>query len=226
MAAVDIMTFPLAVLGQLALQAGRLQEAYDLMSESLAAARSAGSHTPFDAWAAIRLGTVQLYQGELNAAERTLSEALLTFDEGKNAVGTQEIRAILCELALVGGDLSAAKAHLQASLEDCRLFYRQLQGTDRLQGTPDALPIDLIALCARAALFEAAHGNSERAITLSSIAENLRLQSQQVMIPQLQARLDDAINGLRGQLPEGAFESAWAAGRTASLAEAFAFLLE
>lgn len=104
-------------------------------------------------------------------------------------------------------------------------FYRQLQATHNLDGTPDALPVDLMALCARAALVATAQGQSERAVTLASLAEALRAQTGQIMLPPLQARLDEALAGIRVRLSERVSNRAWRAGQTMSLAEAFEFLL-
>ncbi len=226
MGAVDFITDPLGRLGQLALQEGRLQEAYDLTVESIAAARATGYAVVFSAWGDARLGLIQLYLGEVEAAQRSLEKALL-FLEGERAHERveQETRAILSEVALARGDVKAAADHLQASLQICERFYRQLQATQKLEGTPDALPVDLIELCSRASLVAAAQGHDVHAITLYSIADSLRAQSRQVMIPPLQARLDESMASIRSQLSENAFNSAWETGQRMSLSGAFAFLL-
>ncbi len=227
MGAVDMIADPLGRLGELALQEGRLHEAYDLTVESIAAARAAGYDVVISAWVGgIRLGLIQLYLGEVEAAQRSLEEALLVF-EGAPAYerAKQETLAILSEVALARGDVKAAVAHLQASLDICQIFYRQLQATQKLEGTPDALPVDLISLCSRASLVAAAQGHDERAVTLYGIADSLRSQSGQVMIPPLQARLAEAMLATRAHLSENAFDTAWEAGQRLSLSEAFAFLL-
>src|SRR6266540_3550760 len=105
MGAVDFITDPLGRLGQLALQEGRLQEAYDLTVESIAAARATGYAVVFSAWGDARLGLIQLYLGEIEAAQQSLEKALL-FLEGERAHERveQETRAILSEVALARGD--------------------------------------------------------------------------------------------------------------------------
>jgi predicted ATPase/DNA-binding XRE family transcriptional regulator len=225
MGAVDMIAEPLGRLGELALQEGRLQEAYDLMVESFAAARAAGTMSSL-ARGEVPLGLIQLYLGQVEAAQRSLEQALLFFEDGRTYErAKQETRAILSEVALARGDVNAAADHLQASLNICERFYRQLQVTQKLEGTPDALPVDLIGLCSRASLVAAAQGHYERAVTLYSTADSLRSQSGQRMIPPLQARLDESMASIRSHLSETAFDSAWETGQRMSLSEAFAFLL-
>ena len=152
MGVVDFIAEPLGRLGQLVLQEGRIQEAYDLTVESIAAARSEGYAIVFSAWGSARLGLIQLYQGEVEAAQRSLEEALLFLKISWSYLRPkQETLAILSEVALARGNLQAAVDYLQASLEICERFYRQLLASQKLAGSPDALPLDLIGLCARAA---------------------------------------------------------------------------
>jgi predicted ATPase/transcriptional regulator with XRE-family HTH domain len=225
MGAVDFIADPLGRLGQLALQEGRIQEAYNLTVESIAASRAAGYDLAFGAWGKSRLGLIQLYLGEIEAAQRSLDEALLLFDDMQDARVKQEALAFLSEVALARGDVNAAADYMQASLNLCETFYRQLQATQKLEGTPDALPVDLSELSERASLVAAAQGSHERAVTLHSIAASLRAQSGQVMIPPFQDRLEESMAASRSQLSGNSFDSAWEAGQKMSLSEAFAFLL-
>ncbi len=223
--AVDMTADLLGRLGQLALQEGRLQEAYHLTVESIAVSRSVGREISPDPWGA-RPGLIQLYLGEVEAAQRSLEETLLLLEDGRHdARGKLETLAILSEVSLARGDVKAALDRLQASLNSCRTLYRQLQATHKLEGTPDALPVDLISLCARASLVAAAQEQYERAVTLYSIADSLGSQSGQAMIPPLQAKLDEAMAAIRTQLSERNLDAAWKAGREMSLSEAFEFLL-
>jgi predicted ATPase/transcriptional regulator with XRE-family HTH domain len=221
----DMIADPLGRLGQLALQAGRLQEAYALTTESLAAASATGYYGTYSAWGGSRLGLIQLYLGEMEAAQRSLEQALLPFEAGRDFRVKQEALAMLSEVALARGDVQAATDHLQASLDICREFYRQLQATQKLEGTPDALPVDLSPLCSRAALVAAAQGHDERAVTLDSIADALHVQSGQGILPPLQTKLDEAMATLRARLSEEVFDIAWETGQSMSLSEAFVFLL-
>lgn len=226
MGVVDFIADPLGRLGQLALQEGRLQEAYDLTLESIAAARASGSNIVFGAWDGARLGLIQLYLGEVEAAQHSLEEALLFFGEERAYERPkQEALTILSEVALARGDVQAAADYLQASLKICEKFYRQLQATQKLEGTPDALPLDLIGICARAALVAAAQENDVRAVTLHSLASSLLAQTGQHMVPALQIKLDETLASIRIRLPENIVAAAWDAGQRMSLSEAFTFLL-
>ena len=221
----DFLADPLGRLGQLALREGRIQEAHDLTVESLQTARATGYDIVFSAWGLARLGLIQLYLGQTDAAQRSLEEALKFFEDDKDARVKQETLAFLSEAALARGDITAAEAYLRGSLDIAKPLYYQLEATHKLEGTPDALPVDLTELCMRAALISAAQGHHERAVTLTSIAEMLRVQSGSVMPPPLQARLDEAMSTIHKLLPQYAFDAAWRAGRSMSLRQAFEFLL-
>jgi tetratricopeptide (TPR) repeat protein len=221
----DFLADPLGRLGQLALHEDRLQEAYNLTVHSLETARVAGYDIVFSAWGLARLGLIQLYLGQVDAAQRSLEEALQFFEDDKDTRVKQEALAFLSEVALACNDVDAAAGYLQASLDIAQVLYSQLEATHKLEGTPEALPLDLIALCMRAALIAAAQSDHERAVTLYSIAEILRTQSGAVMLPPLQARLDEAIAAIHQLLPPTRFDPAWRRGQTLSLKEAFEFLL-
>jgi tetratricopeptide (TPR) repeat protein len=224
--AVDFISDPLARLGQLALQEGRLQDAHDLTVESMATAQITGLDPVYSAWASARFGQIQLYQGELEAAQRTLEAALASLEDDPAYVrDRQETLALLSEAALMRGDAAAASDHLQASLLICRHFYRELREAQKLDGTADSLPVDLVGLCARAGLVAAAQGLAERAVTLYAAAETLGAESGLRLPPALREQMGMSLAGLRQQLAQADFEAAWELGRGMSLARAFAFLL-
>jgi predicted ATPase/transcriptional regulator with XRE-family HTH domain len=226
MGAVDLMVDYLGRLGQLALQEGRLQEAYDLMVESMAHARASGYNVAHGGWGSIGLGRIQLYLGELEAAERNIKEGLLSYEASRHNMHVQqETLAILSEVALARKNVDTAADHLQASLNICRTLYHQLESSLKLAGMSAALPINLISLCARAALVAAAQGRDEHAVTLGSIAESLHSQSGKVMILPLHTKLDKSMAGLRARLPEERFDTAWETGQKLLLSEVFEFLL-
>jgi hypothetical protein len=190
----------------------------------------------YGAWEGARLGLIQLYLGEPEAAQRSLESALQFFEVSpSNPRPNLEAMAILSEVALVRGNLQVAVDHMQASLAICEGYYRQLQATPILSGTPEALPLDFIGLCARAALVAAAqghtthgslaHGLYARAITLHGIADSLLSQSKQRMIPQLKTKLDESMAVIRSQLPQDVLDVAWETGQKLTLPEAFEFLL-
>lgn len=224
--ATDATADPLGRLGQLMLQEGRLQEAYDLTLESAEVARSMGAQGAYAESVGVRLGLIELYLGRLEAAENSVQQALQLYDDASlDSSGKLEALAIFSEVALARGEVKTAADRLQASLNICRTLFHQLQATKKLEGTPDALPVDIISLSARAALVIAAQGDNERATTLYSLADSFCVQSGQAMLPPLQARLDEMRTVLRARLPAPTFRSAWEAGQTLSLAQAFEFLL-
>lgn len=223
--ATDLIADPLGRLGELALQQGRLREAYDLIVESITAAEAAGYAGTFGAWGESRLGLIQLYLGEVDAAQRSLEKALLLFEDGQDARTKLETLAILSEVALARGDKRAAADCLRASLDMCQTLYHQLQATRKMEGTPDALPVDFIGLCSRAALVAAAQEQDERAVTLYSIADSLWAQSNQVMTPPLRAKLDESMAVIRARLSKERFDTARETGQKMTLSEIFEFLL-
>jgi predicted ATPase/transcriptional regulator with XRE-family HTH domain len=225
MGAVDMIADAVGRLGQLALEEGRLQEAYDLTMQSIEDAAAGGYEVTFGAWGGTRLGLIQLYMGNADAAQQSLESDLGAFDDHHDARVKLEALSILSEVLLARGEVQAAVTAMQDSLRLCRRLYDQLQSTQKLEGTPDALPIDLISLCPRASLIAAAQGQDTRAITLYSIATLFRVQTGQVMIPPLQAKLDDAMSVIRDRVLDDSYNAAWDAGQQMSLAEAFEFLL-
>lgn len=225
MGTVDFVSDPLGRLGELALQDGRLQEAYDLTVESIAAAQATGYYGTYNAWGFSRLGQIQLYMGEIEAAQRSLDEALRLFDDSRDTRIKKETLVMLSEVALARGDIKAAVDYLAASLEICNMLYCQLQATQKLEGTPESLPVDLIMLAARAALVAAAQEHHERAVTLYSIAQSLSRRSGLPILPPLQAKLDETMTTVRSRLSEERFDTAWEAGQKMSLSQAFEFLL-
>ena len=221
----DFVAEPLGGLGTMALQEGRLREAYNLMTETVAAARTGGYDVVIGAWGSARLGLIHLYLGDPEAAHKWLGEALDIFEEGQDTRVKQETLAMLSEVAVARGDVQAAAHYLQASLSICDALYRQLQSTGKLGGSPEALPIDLIPLCARASLVAAAQKQDERAAALCGIADMLQKKGGQMMLVPLKASVDHAMEGVCARLGKRAFDSACEAGQQMSLAQAFTFLL-
>ncbi len=223
--AIDMLGDPLGRLAQIAFQEGRLEEAYDLMKESMELARALGQQLAFGG-GVVGFSLIQLYRGDIDAAERDLQEALHTYQTGDPDVrGQQEVLAVLSEVALARGDVNTAIIHLRASLAIVEQLYHQLQATQKLEGTVDAMPVDLIPLFARASLIASAQGDYRRAATLGSVAESFRLQSGQRLLPMLQSRLDDAQGVIQSQLSDREFDTIWNEGQRMSLSNALEFLL-
>ncbi len=226
MGAVELIADPLGLLGQLALQEGHLQEAYDLTVESIEITRAVDKQVSFGDRGGLRLGLIQLYLGEIDAAEQIVQDALRLLEEVTHDMRAQlEAFAYLSEIALVRGEITVAANYLQASLNICRTLYQQLQATAQIEGTPDALPLDLIGLCVRATLVATAQENYVRAATLHSLTESLRAQSVQLIPPPLQTKVEAAMATLRTHLSASALNTARKTGQSLSLAQAFDFLL-
>jgi predicted ATPase/transcriptional regulator with XRE-family HTH domain len=222
--AVDLIPDPLGHLGTLTLQQGRLQEAYDLTVESMAAARVAGRYESSGGWRA-QLGLIELYLGKVDAAQDSLEEALLMLDDSRYAVEKQETLLIMSQVMLTRSDVTAAAEYLETSLAMCRSLFRQLQATQKLEGAPDALPVNLVGLCACAALVAAAQGEYARAVTLYSIAVSVHSKGGRSVPPPLQAQLDETMTTMRARLADRAYRTAWRMGQVMSLAEGLSFAL-
>jgi predicted ATPase/transcriptional regulator with XRE-family HTH domain len=222
----DFIAEPLGRLGQLALLEGRLQEAHDLTVESMAAGQATGYDVVYWAWGRARLGQIQLYMGDTAAAQASLEAALawLADDAGYDR-DRQETLALLSEAALARADTAAAAAYMQACLEICAKLYRELEAAQKLETTADALPIDLVGLCARAGLLAAAQGEAARAAMLFGAAEALEADSGLGMVPGLRAQVAASAPDLRMALGEDGFTSARAAGRGLSSVGAFKAVL-
>jgi hypothetical protein len=224
--AVDFVSEPLGQLGQLALQEGRLEEARALTVKGMAAARATGYDLVYRAWGHARLGQIQLYLGEIEAAQQSLAAALAYVEDDPAQARTRhDTLAFLSEAALTRGDVPAAAAHLRACLDISQGFYHALQTAQKLEATADALPIDLIGLCARAGLLAAAQSQAERAVTLFAAAKALGAQSGQGMNPPLRERVDARLADLKAQLGEAGFRVIWEAGQGLSTEAAFGVLL-
>jgi len=224
--ALDMICFPLGLMGEVALRQGNLNDALDLTLESLDAANVTGHDVAFNAWGQARLGQIQLYLGDLVAAEQNLQEALLLNEDARyEARGIQESLSMLSELALTRGNVNASVEYMEACLRQCEKIYDELKAGNKIVSSPDALPIDLMSLCARASLVSAAQGNHERAATLLSIADLTRKQSGQAMFPPLQKNLEKALADIRAYLPEEEFDSLWRKGQNMTITEIFEFLL-
>jgi hypothetical protein len=121
--------------------------------------------------------------------------------------------------------VSKAAEHLEASLNICRSLYQQLQATQKLEGRPYALPVNLVGLCACGSLVIAAQGDYERALTLYSIADAVQSQGGRDIPPPLQTHLEEMIATIRTRLSNNNYDIAWQVGQAMSLADGLAFVL-
>lgn len=136
------IAYPLGNLGRMALQEGRLQEAYDLISQSVSIARKSGNRVTMGDWL-YRLGQVRLYSGDHEAAEANLRETLRIYDEVGNQFGPPTVLSNLALSALARNDVEAATAligesfgrfrALESSVRQLERQYSLLQFTDAIE---------------------------------------------------------------------------------------------
>ena len=118
---VYLIAYPLGSLGRMALLDGRLDEAHQLIAESVRFARSGGSAAVIGDWL-FRLGIVHLYLGDLEAAAADLQEAAALYEEIGSLRGRADVLACLAEVALESDNVAQAAAYIKS----CFTFYQQL----------------------------------------------------------------------------------------------------
>jgi predicted ATPase len=135
------IAYPLGNLGRMALQEGRLQEAHDLIGESVSIARKSGNRVTMGDWL-YRLGQVQLYSGEYEAAEANLWQTLRIYEEVNNQFGPPTVLSNLALAALARNDVEAATALIGDSFRRFRALEssaRQLEERANLLQFSDAV---------------------------------------------------------------------------------------
>ena len=100
-----------------------MQQAYDLISESVAITRRVGNRIAGGDWL-YRLGQVQYYRGQLAAAEANLQETLQSYEEAGNRFGPPGVLSNLALVALDRGDEEAAHHLIQESFSRYRVLYK------------------------------------------------------------------------------------------------------
>ena len=223
---VTAIAIPLGDLGQLALLAGDLEEAYGYTREGVTKARAAGIASSAGVPILANFGLIQFYRGEIEAAEGSLEEALRMAEELDLPLRNQQILSSMSEVAVAQGEVKRAVNYLRKSLQILSGFIQRMQEMGHMQAQPQALFFDVIGLCRRAALVAAAQGQSERAVTLASIAESLDSKDGQTTNHPLEDRAREVLRQLRGELTVDRFHEAWQKGEALPLDEALQFLLQ
>lgn len=116
------IAYPLGNLGRIALQEGNLQQAHELIGESVAIARNVGNRVGMGDWI-FRLGQIQYYLGELDAAEANLQETMQLYEDVSNQFGPPGVLSNLALVALERENVELAVHLIQESLSR----YRHLQ---------------------------------------------------------------------------------------------------
>jgi predicted ATPase/DNA-binding XRE family transcriptional regulator len=214
---VNMIAYPLGNLGRLALRAGRLQEAHDLISESMRYI-GGGSRVALGDWL-FRLGQVHLYLGKFDAAATDLSTTLALYAEINNLPGQASVLACLAEVALAKDDLTTAGNQIQESIHLFHAVYASIRmnfSSGRQTQSSDATESIL-----RAGLVAAAQGKHMWAVTLLSCAEAIVAESGYQPIPPLAAKVTASFALLQERLSPTELLAAAERGRAMSLEELF-----
>jgi predicted ATPase/class 3 adenylate cyclase len=230
---------------------GELDRAMELLEESLALSREAGSirGAAHSLWA---LGVTYMMGGELDRATELLEEALTLWRTSGDPAIIAGILTHLGHTLLLQGDIERATAVseeaasmlrertnrnyylaevlenlgwaalLQGSSEQAKALFAQSLGLRRALGDKLTAPNTLEALASVAA----AQGEAERTARLYGVVEKL---NEVMGTPQDAA--EDALTGpylvaARSQLDEAAWQEGWAEGRAMTLEEAIFYALE
>lgn len=213
---VNQIAYPLGNLGRLALQDGRLEEAHDLINESVGYARKSGSRVIMGDWL-FRRGVVHLYLGALDAVAADLREANALYEAVGNGGGQAGVLACLAELALVHDNLEAAQACIHASFERFHTIFvhvAPLFDSSRLSYIGDILESVL-----RAALVATAAGDNGMAVTLYSKADSLADRHGFVPVQPLNEKMAAWHTAVREALAEDAWDTAVATAQNHTLLE-------
>jgi predicted ATPase/transcriptional regulator with XRE-family HTH domain len=123
------IAYPLGNLGRIALQEGNLQLAHELIGESVAIARNAGNRVGIGDWI-FRLGQIQYYLGELDAAEANLQETMQLYEDVGNQFGPPGVLSNLALVALERGHKEMALRLIKESFSRYRYLQAAMHEVD------------------------------------------------------------------------------------------------
>ncbi|MCC6613719.1 MAG: helix-turn-helix domain-containing protein [Anaerolineae bacterium] len=215
----EMMVHPIGNLGRLALHVGQLEEAHNLIAQSVVMARTTGSRIIIADWT-LRYGEVLLCMGDLAAAEAYFDEALALYQEMGNRRAEADMRALLGHAAFLHGDHVLAAAHFQAMMR----FYAHLM--TQLEDIPVGreviasysfihYPMDTVVKCL--AVMALDRGDRHRAVVYLGHASVLSSESEQLPEPALGRLWEQGTAALRAHLGDDEFERLWAEGRAMPL---------
>jgi predicted ATPase/DNA-binding SARP family transcriptional activator/DNA-binding CsgD family transcriptional regulator len=237
------------VLGMVVGTRGELERETELLEESLALSREAGSHRGM-AGSIFILGISWRTRGDPERATRLLEEALTMLREAGDQALIASVLTHLGYTSLLQGDLERATAiseeaavmlreqnHrsyladvlvnlgwvalLRGDSERARALFAESLGLRREVGNVDAVPETLNGL----ACAEGVRGEAERAATLFGTAEALR-ETMDYQQESGERKLQEPyLVAARSQLDEAAWERAWKEGKAMGLEEAVEYAL-
>ncbi len=213
----DAIVYAQGNLGRIALDEGRLDEAYERISESVRISREAGVRVGIADWL-LQLGYVLLYQEDLEESATAFDEALALYEEIGNRRAIMELRTCLGRVALAQGDLPLAADYLSDSLSGYRQFMRQFSSMAPEWGTP--FSADVLHCVIASAQLAVAQQHNDHAVTLLAIIDFLHSRIRFGHLdPALIAQITPLTETMRDRLSESAFEAAWVKGEALQDAE-------
>ena len=210
--------YALGNLGRVAFYQGRVQEAYDLISESFASSRTVANRVDIADWG-WQLGHVLLVMGEAAQAEAYFDEALALYDEVGNQRALPDMLAFLGCAALAQDDQTRAADYFRQSLTQYQdTLLRLADPRSDWSNNPN---IAFVSCLMGTAVMAAGENDPTRVVTLLGYID-IRPEEAHLVEGTLQAQAEAALEQARAQLSDAEFEAAWAAGQGMSLAEVLA----
>ncbi|MCA9916606.1 MAG: tetratricopeptide repeat protein, partial [Anaerolineales bacterium] len=197
--------------GRLALQEGRLSEAYALISEDVRKVRQLNNQKGLADWL-VRLGEIETYLGQLDAAHTHLQECFQLMETMGDLRGQADVSAGLGYLALQRGEVETAVAHLQNSLR----WYAEITPPTTTTKVR-ALTPELIDAILRAGLAAAANQQPAQAATLFAAATRFASAMNHFPPPPLAQAMEKAATAVQSTLSAAEWETAVAIGQQSSL---------
>jgi predicted ATPase len=189
---------PLLLLGQMALTQGDLATAQERLEEEVALSQGTGERmtTPY---ALTLQGLIRWRQGKMDEAQASFKEGVRLYREQGIGLGIARLLLLLGHIAVEEGNMAEARADYAESLTIAREIEVEGFTATGLKGS---------------GVVVAKAGQLALAARLWGATEQLR-ESQDISIPA--AVYEQAVQAVRTQLGEQAFDSAWAEGRTMPL---------
>jgi predicted ATPase/DNA-binding CsgD family transcriptional regulator len=193
----------LGLMGWITHAQGDRDRARPLLEQGLAMARKTGDERTV-ARILIYLSDLRLRQAALDEVDPLLYESLALYEGMGDKWGMAWAHGTLGEVARLRRDYAQAVAHLQLSL----VLYQDLDSRSEIP-----YPLEALALAA------ADQGQFEQAARLWGAASGLRSAVHARLQPSYEADYAPTLARARAALGQKAFASAWAEGRTMTLAQ-------
>lgn len=194
--------YMLGNLGRLELQAGNLQEAYNLISQSVALSRTSGERVSIADWTRC-LGEVLLYTGRLQEAEINFEESLALYEEIGNIRATTDLNAYLVHTAILQENWNSVTERLRVALSLYAFVLNEFRSLASGHGLEQITPFINALFCT--ALLCAYREQYEEATPIVGCAILFREKDPMRSEPQLQALTEEKVAKLRNILGENRY---------------------